>query len=221
MRPELVQEACAKSLHDWRLSAFDLYLIHWPFCFRANDAGSTLYDEQGVAVVDDSVTIEDTWRAMEQLVERGLAKNIGVSNFSIPLLRRILAMPGLKIRPAVNQVELHPYLPQTEMREFCVAEGIVCEAYSSLGSGKEPSLLEDETIVQVAQEESVTPSTVLLSWARQLGIPVLPKSATPARIRDNLVHHPLSPESMSKIAAIPTQHRFVDPMNFWKHPLPQ
>lgn len=205
------------------MSYFDLYLIHWPFCFKANESGSTLYGDDGVAVIDEGCQIEDTWRAMEELVLAGLVKNIGVSNFSVGLLKRILSIPGLRVKPAVDQVELHPYLPQTELRAFCEAEGIVCEAYSSLGSGKTPSLLEDEVVLQVAKEEGITPSSVLLSWARQQGIPVIPKSCTPARIADNFEHEQLSEKSIAAINSLSLKHhhRYVDPMNFWKLPMPQ
>lgn len=222
MKPESVRVACETSLRDWKLDFFDLYLIHWPFCFKSDEStGATLYDKNGIAVIDESFTIEDTWRAMEELVELGLVKNIGVSNFSIALLERILSIPDLKIKPVINQVELHPYLPQQELRKFCAENGIVVEAYSSLGSGKEPSLLEDETILAVSNEEKITPSSVLLSWARQQNIPVIPKSCNPSRIADNFNHHDLSPESIHKIDSIQSRHRYIDPINFWKHSMPQ
>lgn len=221
MAPQRVREACEASVAAWRMSYFDLYLIHWPFAFKATSSGSTLYDSAGVAVLDEECTIESTWKAMEELVEAGLCRNIGVSNFSVALLKRILAIPGLRVKPAVNQVELHPYLPQHELREFCAREGIVCEAYSSLGSGKEPSLLEDEAVLECAKREGIHPASLLLSWARQQGIPVIPKSKTPSRIAENFAQHRLSEESMTALNAISKRHRFVDPMNFWKHPMPQ
>ena len=222
MKPEKVRQACEKSLKDWKMEYFDLYLIHWPFCFKADPkTNSTLYDEQGVAILDESCKIEDTWRAMEELVELGLVKNIGVSNFSISLLQRILAIPNLKISPAVDQVELHPYLPQKELRQFCSTNGILVEAYSSLGSGKEPSLLENEMILQLSKDLGITPSTLLLSWARQQNIPVIPKSCNPSRIAENFNHHELSQDIIDKLNSIQKTHRYIDPMNFWKHPMPQ
>lgn len=222
MKPESVRQACEKSLNDWKMEYFDLYLIHWPFCFKADPkTNSTLYDENGVAILDESCKIEDTWRAMEELVELGLVKNIGVSNFSIALLQRILAIPNLKIKPAVDQVELHPYLPQKELRQFCSSNGIVVEAYSSLGSGKEPSLLENDTILQLSKNIGITPSSLLLSWARQQNIPVIPKSCNPSRIADNFNHHQLSQDIIDKLNSIQKTHRYIDPMNFWKHSMPQ
>lgn len=222
MRPESVREACEKSLRDWQMDYFDLYLIHWPFCFKSDPkTGSTLYDEHGVAVTDESFRIEDTWRAMQELVEAGLVKNIGVSNFSVSLLQRILSMDNLKIRPSVDQVELHPYLPQKELREFGSQNGIVIEAYSSLGSGKEPSLLEDDTVLQLAKELSISPSSLLLSWARQQNIPVIPKSCNPSRIADNFAHQQLPQSVIDKLSSIGRSHRYIDPINFWKVPMPQ
>ena len=222
MKPEKVRQACEKSLKDWKMEYFDLYLIHWPFCFKADPkTNSTLYDELGVAILDESCKIEDTWRAMEELVELGLVKNIGVSNFSISLLQRILAIPNLKLSPAVDQVELHPYLPQKELRQFCSTNGIVVEAYSSLGSGKEPSLLEDEMILQLSNDIGITPSSLLLSWARQQNIPVIPKSCNHSRIADNFKHHELSQDVIDKLNSIKKTHRYIDPINFWKHPMPQ
>lgn len=222
MRPESVREACEKSLRDWQMDYFDLYLIHWPFCFKSDPkTGSTLYDEHGVAVTDESCRIEDTWRAMQELVEAGLVKNIGVSNFSVSLLQRILSMDNLKIRPSVDQVELHPYLPQKELREFGSQNGIVIEAYSSLGSGKEPSLLEDDTVLQLAKELSISPSSLLLSWARQQNIPVIPKSCNPSRIADNFAHQQLPQSVIDKLSSIGRSHRYIDPINFWKVPMPQ
>jgi diketogulonate reductase-like aldo/keto reductase len=222
MKPEKVRKACEKSLKDWKMEYFDLYLIHWPFCFKADPlTNSTLYDEHGVAILDESCKIEDTWRAMEELVELGLVKNIGVSNFSIDLIKRILAIQNLKIRPAVNQVELHPYLPQNKLREFCSSHGIVVEAYSSLGSGKEPSLFKDDLIIQLSKDLNLSLGTLLLSWARQKNIPVIPKSCNPSRIAENFNHHELSQDVIDKIDSIQITHRFIDPINFWKHLMPQ
>lgn len=222
MKPESVRAACEQSLKDWKLDYFDLYLIHWPFCFKSDPkTGSTLYDEHGVAVTDDSFTIESTWLAMEELVRAGLVKNIGVSNFSVSLLERILAIPNLTIVPAVNQVELHPYLQQVELRNFCKDKNIVVEAYSSLGSGKAPSLLEDESFISLAKELNISTSSLLLSWARQQNIPVIPKSCNPSRIADNFAHHNIPQEVIQKINSTSKTHRYVDPMNFWKHPMPQ
>lgn len=222
MKPESVHKACEQSLKDWKLDYFDLYLIHWPFCFKSDQkTGSTLYDEHGIAVLDESFGIEDTWRAMEELVLSGLVKNIGVSNFSPVLLRRLLAIPNLRIAPTVDQVELHPYLQQHELREFCKSKNIVVVAYSSLGSGKEPSLLEDEAFIELAKELEISPSSLLLSWARQQNIPVIPKSCNPSRISGNFIHRDIPVEIIEKINSTSKSHRYVDPMNFWKHPMPQ
>ena len=222
MKPRSVRPACEQSLKDWKMDYFDLYLIHWPFCFKSDTkTGSTLYDVHGVAIIDEECQIEDTWREMEKLVQAGLVKNIGVSNFSLNLLKRILAMSDLKIIPAVNQVELHPYLQQRELRDYCNGMNIVVEAYSSLGSGKTaPYLLADETFIEIAKDLKISTGSLLLSWSRQQGIPVIPKSCNPCRISDNYVHHPLPSGVIEKINSVPKVHRYIDPMNFWKHFIP-
>lgn len=222
MKPENVRGACEKSLQDWNMNYFDLYLIHWPFCFKADEkTKATLYDENGVAIADSTWNLEDTWKAMEELVDLGLVKSIGVSNFSVSLLKKLISIPNLKYKPAVNQVELHPYLPQTELRQFCESNGIIVEAYSSLGSGKAPSLLENDVIIQESTGLGISPSSLLLSWARQQNIPVIPKSCNKSRISDNFHHCRIPEEVMQRINNITQRHRYIDPINFWKHPMPQ
>jgi 2,5-diketo-D-gluconate reductase A len=150
------------SLDKLGLEYIDLYLIHWPVPSR------DLY--------------VDTWKAFEQIYADGRARAIGVSNFHQAHLRRILA-EGTVV-PAVNQVELHPNLQQTELRAFNAEHGIATEAWSPLGSGK--GLLDDPEIVALAAKHSRTPAQVVLRWHLQLGNIVIPKSVTPSRIRENI-----------------------------------
>jgi diketogulonate reductase-like aldo/keto reductase len=150
------------SLDKLGLEYIDLYLIHWPVPSR------DLY--------------VDTWKAFEQIYADGRARAIGVSNFHQAHLRRILA-EGTVV-PAVNQVELHPNLQQTELRAFNAEHGIATEAWSPLGSGK--GLLDDPEIVALAAKHSRTPAQVVLRWHIQLGNIVIPKSVTPSRIRENI-----------------------------------
>mgnify|MGYP002142141600 CR=1 FL=1 len=221
MKPSLVEEACRKSLNDWGVEYFDMYLVHWPFAFKTTPSGSILYDAQGVAVFDKDISLESTWKAMESLVEKGLVRSIGVSNFTIGLLEKILSIPDLKFKPAVNQVEMHPYRPHKELLDFCTRQGIVLEAHSSLGGGRSPSLLEDPIVLEVAASEKINdPSSVLLAWARQQGVPVIPKSTNPARLATNLKHHSLSQSAMNTLATIKSRHIYCDPMSFWKVPMP-
>ncbi|TXS05337.1 aldo/keto reductase [Streptomyces sp. col6] len=149
------------SLARLGLESVDLYLIHWPTPAR------DLYVE--------------TYKALEKILADGRARAIGVSNFQVPHLRRLMDRTGTV--PAVNQVELHPGLQQTELRAFHAEHGIATEAWSPLAQG---AVLEDAAITRIAQANGVTPAQVVLRWHLQTGNIVIPKSVTPARIRQNL-----------------------------------
>ena len=150
-----------ESMRRLRLDYLDLYLIHWPTPQRPRYV--------------------DTWRAFEKLRADGRVRSIGVSNFHISHLRRLFDQTD--IVPAVNQIELHPNLPQEELRAFHAKHGIVTEAWSPLARGK---LLRDRTITGLAQKYGRTPAQIVLRWHIELGIVVIPKSVTPARIRENI-----------------------------------
>ncbi|MFK0097874.1 aldo/keto reductase [Streptomyces sp. NPDC091040] len=149
------------SLEKLGLDHVDLYLIHWPTPAR------DLYVE--------------TYKALEKILADGRARAIGVSNFQVPHLRRLMEHTGAV--PAVNQVELHPGLQQAELRAFHAEHGIATEAWSPLAQG---AVLEDEAITRIAQANGVTPAQVVLRWHLATGNIVIPKSVTPARIRQNL-----------------------------------
>jgi diketogulonate reductase-like aldo/keto reductase len=150
------------SLSKLGLDYVDLYLIHWPLPAR------DLYVE--------------TWRALEKIHAEGRARAIGVSNFQPEHLRRLTEQTGTV--PAVNQIELHPRLQQRELREFDAGLGIATEAWSPLGRGN--GVLEDPAVTSIAERRGRTPAQVVLRWHLQLGNVVIPKSATPSRIRENL-----------------------------------
>lgn len=121
-----------------------------------------------------------------------------------------------RIRPAANQVETHPYLPQHDLLRYCEENGVRMIAYSSLGSGKAPSLLDDKVIQSVAARLHMTPAQVLLSWAVTRGTPVIPKTSNPDRLEENLTLRLLDAESMREINAISTRYRFINPVDLWK-----
>jgi 2,5-diketo-D-gluconate reductase A len=150
------------SLSRLGIEAVDLYLIHWPIPKR------NLY--------------VDTWKALEKIYADGRARAIGVSNFTIHHLNRLREETG--IIPAVNQVELHPRWPQEELREFHAEHQIATEAWSPIGQGQ--GLLEDPTVVSLAEAKGKSPAQVVLRWHIQHGVIAIPKSVTPARIRQNL-----------------------------------
>ncbi|MEU1295963.1 aldo/keto reductase [Streptomyces sp. NPDC005840] len=144
------------------LDYVDLYLIHWP-----------------LPRVDRYV---DSWRAMIRLRDDGLVRSIGVSNFTVGQLERLEDETG--VLPAVNQIELHPMLPQEELRSYHSTKGVVTESWSPLGRG--PELLADPVVAAVAEEAGVTPAQVLLRWHVELGVVPIPKSSSPERRRANL-----------------------------------
>ena len=167
------------------LETLDLYLIHWP-----------------VPATDRYV---ETWKALEKLASDGRARAIGVSNFGVEHLRRLVDETGTV--PAVNQVELHPYFQQTDLRAEHAEHGIATEAWSPLGQGG--ALLSDATITRLADRHGATPAQVVLRWHLQLGNIVIPKSANPARMRQNLdvFGFELSAEDLSAIADLETGKR--------------
>lgn len=181
-RPDRVKPALRASLNRLGLEAVDLYLVHTPFAFQPGDDQDPR-DIHGAVAYDDGVTLEETWAAMEAVVDEGLSRSIGLSDIDAEGTRKII--DAARIKPAVVEVESHPYHPQWELHELCKAHGIILLAFASLGHALEPRLLDDALIVSIARHLGKTPAQVLLAWGIQRGTAVLTGSVTPSRIREN------------------------------------
>jgi diketogulonate reductase-like aldo/keto reductase len=205
-RPERVKPAFDASLARLQIDYADCYLIHTPFAFRPGDDQDPR-DENGEVVYDDGVTLAETWGAMEALVDDGHCRSIGLSDVTLEKVREIVAIA--RIKPAVVQVESHPYLPEWELLSFCQEHGIVLLAFAALGHSSVPNLLEDPVITAAAARLQMTPAQVALSWAVQRGTAYLTTSTKPQRIQENFEVSTLPEDVMSDIRnRITTNVRF-------------
>jgi alcohol dehydrogenase (NADP+) len=203
-RPERVEPAFEASLDRLRIKYLDLYLIHTPYAFQPGDEQDPR-DQNGNVLYDNGVTLLDTWRAMETLMDRGKCRAIGLSDISLNELLPIYE--SARIKPAVVQVESHPYLPETELLEFCKEKGIVLLAFAPLGHGMKPGLLEDPVISAIAARVGKTPGQVLLAWAVQRGTALLTTPKTAARAKENFDISPLPKDALNEINRIQTRQR--------------
>jgi alcohol dehydrogenase (NADP+) len=209
-RPERVEPAFEASLDRLRLNYLDLYLIHTPFAFQPGEEQDPR-DQNGNVVYDREVTLLDTWRAMESLVDRGRCRAIGLSDVSLDALLAIYE--SARIKPAVVQVESHPYLPETELLEFCREKGIVLLAFAPLGHGMRPGPLEDPVILATAARLGKSPAQVLLAWAVQRGTALLTTPRSADRARENFNISALPEDAFDEINRIQIRQRLNDVVN--------
>lgn len=189
-RPEDVKWSFNDSLKKLGLDYVDLYLVHWPIASEKTDDYQPKLGADGKYIINKELTEnpEPTWRAMEELAESGKARAIGVSNWTIDGLKKLLAFA--KVKPTVNQIEIHPFLPNDDLVKFCIENNVLPEAYSPLGSQDQvPNTGEkvrtNKTLNEVAERSNHTLAQVLLAWGLRRGYAVLPKSSTPHRIESN------------------------------------
>ena len=211
-RPKDVLKACKKTLSDLKLTYLDLYLMHWGIVFRIDSTGKQKIDP---------ISIQETWIEMEKLVRKGLVKSIGVSNFTAAMIIDLLTYA--KIKPANNQVEIHPYNSQNELIDFCHSQDITVTAYSPIGGQiKEgvPHLLENPVVQKIAKNHKKTPAQIVLNWNINRGVVVIPKSTKAERILENsrIFDIKLTAEEMSQINGLNINYRTCDPSNMWGIP---
>jgi D-xylose reductase len=225
-----VEPIVKKQLADWGIDYFDLYLIHFPVALEYVDPSVRYppgwhYDGKS-EIRPSKATIQETWTAMESLVDKGLAKSIGISNFQAQLIYDLLRYA--RIRPATLQIEHHPYLVQPELLKLAKKEGIAVTAYSSFGPAsfkefnmehatKLTPLMEDDTIKKIAAKYQRQPSQVLLRWATQRGLAIIPKTTREQVMKENFesTDFDLSEEDIATISSMDRNIRFNQPSNYF------
>ncbi|KAJ3687169.1 hypothetical protein LUZ61_016333 [Rhynchospora tenuis] len=219
-----VLEACKDSLKKLRLDYLDLYLVHFPIATPHTGVGTTasVIGDDGVLDIDTTISLETTWHAMEDLVSNGLVRSIGISNYGIFLTRDCLAYS--KIKPAVNQIEAHPYFQRDSLVRFCQKHGVCVTAHTPLGGATanaelfgSVSCLDDPTLKALAKKYNKTIAQLILKWGLQRNIVVIPKSSKEERLRENfqLSDFTISNDDMDKIKAIDRKYRTNQPAKFW------
>ena len=205
-RPERVKPAFEASRRRLQIDHVDCYLIHTPFAFQPGDDQEPK-DERGQIVYDSGVTLVETWQALESLVDEGRCRAIGLSNVNLEKLQEIVE--AARIKPAVVEVESHPYLPEWELLDYCQRHGIVLLAFAALGHAMEPRLLDDPVITAIARRLGKTPAQVVLAWAIQRGTALLTTSVKPSRLRENFEVSTLPEDAMQELRdGVATKIRF-------------
>ena len=229
-RPEHVRAACERTLKDLRLSELDLYLIHFPIALQYVDF-DTRYPPEWIAdpaaenpvMLTDPVPLSDTWGAMEDLVHAGLVKEIGVCNYNTGLLHDLMAYS--QIKPAMLQIESHPYLTQERLLRAAAQYDMAVTAFSPLGAlsylelnmaDMGESVLEQAAVKEAAARVDRTSAQVVLRWGIQRGTAVIPKTSRVERLKENqlLFDFELNEAEMTAISALNRNRRFNDPGHF-------
>ncbi|PPQ94399.1 hypothetical protein CVT25_002487 [Psilocybe cyanescens] len=225
---ERVEPIVRQQLEWWGLEYFDIFYIHFPVALQyvdPKDSYPSGWNNLEGKVVQSKAPIQETWEAMENLVDLGLAKSIGVSNFQGALLMDLLRYA--RIRPSILQVEIHPYLTQEAIVEYAQSEGIAVTAYSSLGPASFVELQWDNAksavplsvhpiITSIASNHNKTPAQVVFRWATQRGLLIIPKSNDPKRLQENLesASFDLTNDEVKQISSLNINLRFNNPPNY-------
>ncbi len=225
--PEHVRPALERTLRDLKLDYLDLYLVHFPISlafvpFEERYPPGWFFDPNAPTpkMQADRVRISDTWGAMERLVDAGLVKHVGISNFGVSLIRDLLSYA--RIRPSVLQVESHPYLVQPKLLRYCQEEKIAFTAFSPLGAGsyvsigmakETDSVLQDPVVREIAKSVGRTAAQVVLRWGVQRGTSLVPKTSRIERLKENISIYDfeLSESQMMAISRLDRHQRFNDP----------
>lgn len=200
--PKGIEQCVQKSLKAFNTTYIDLYLIHWPGATRIPETSTN----------NPSLRAK-TWNKLVDLKKQGFIRSIGVSNFTIKHLQELL-QNCKDILPAVNQVELHPHYRQEELIKYCNEKGIHIQAYSSLGTSGNINLLRNPIVLKIASQLNVSSARLLLNWALQQGIGVIPKAVNKEHIKDNIqLDFLIDEESMNILFSLPQIKYAWDPSN--------
>ncbi|KAM7533782.1 hypothetical protein Aperf_G00000116940 [Anoplocephala perfoliata] len=220
--PQEVRKACEESIRNLGLEYLDLYLIHWPVSFHFKEGAKPDFTDPNCFVYEDH-KIEDTWRAMEELVSAGLVKSVGVSNFNRRQIEHIIQ--HCRIVPAVNQIEVNLHWLNTKLIEFCQSRNIIVEGYSPFGSpgftkGRVEEILKLKAVVEIAKNHNITPAQVVIRHALERKIVIISKTVSAERMHSNLdvFGFELNEDEMNLLNMAGRNKRIVTELGLANHP---